>query len=128
MINIKTFLFYSKIIGIFITLELCVSFLMGFFNLIGVSSFLTNTFLLIFNIILFSVYGYKAGKKTNKKGFIEGLITGSIFIVILLLLSLIIFHKSLTLSTLFYYLSLITISMVSSIIGRNKKEDITQKG
>lgn len=111
-------------IGIFLALELLVSFLMGLLNLIGVSTFITSIILLIFNIILFSIYGFKAGKTTNRKGFIEGIILGGIFVLILLILSLILFHKDLSLSTLFYYLSLILITMTSSIIGRNKKEEI----
>lgn len=125
MIYIKTLLKYSKLIGIFLALELLMSFIAGLLNLIGVSGFITSIMLLIFNILLFSIYGYKAGKMTNRKGFVEGLIMGSIFVLILFILSLILFHKDLSLASLFYYLSLILITVAASIIGRNKKEDVT---
>lgn len=114
-------------IGIFLLLEICISFILGFFNLLGLNSSISTIILFIINILIFFIIGFKNGKKTNKKGFIEGLLTGSILIFILFLLSLIIFHKSLSLGSLFYYLSLLFTSVISSTIGKNKKNDSIQQ-
>ena len=124
MIIIKIVLKYGKLIGIFILLELLISFLMGFLNLIGVKSFITSFIILVFNIILYSIYGYKIGKTTNQKGLVAGFITAIILVLISLILTLIIFNN-LGFKSLFYYLALIIITMVASMIGKNKKEGST---
>lgn len=124
MINIKIVLKYGKLIGIFILLELLISFLMGFLNLLGVKSFITSFIILLFNIVLFSIYGYKVGKTTNQKGIVAGLIIAIVLVLICLVLSLIIFNE-LSFKSLFYYLALIIITMVASTIGKNKKEGST---
>lgn len=124
MIIIKIVLKYGKLIGIFILLELLISFLMGFLNLIGVKSFITSFIILVFNIILYSIYGYKIGKTTNQKGLVAGFITAIILVLISLILTLIIFNN-LGFKSLFYYLALIVITMVASMIGKNKKEGST---
>ena len=124
MIIIKIVLKYGKLIGIFILLELLISFLMGFLNLIGVKSFIISFIILVFNIILYSIYGYKIGKTTNQKGLVAGFITAIILVLISLILTLIIFNN-LGFKSLFYYLALIVITMVASMIGKNKKEGST---
>lgn len=125
MIYIKKVLNITKTFGIFILLEVLVSFIMGLFNLIGMNSSLSKIILLIFNIIIFLIYGIQRGKSTNKKGLIEGLITGSIMIVILFIIALIFFHSSISLATLFYYLILVLTSVIGATIGKNKKIDST---
>ena len=72
------------------------------------------------------MFGYKSGKKSNRKGVSEGLINGITLIGILLIISLIFFAKAFSLGTALYYLSLLTASIISAIIGKNKKVDSTQ--
>ncbi len=115
-----------KKIGIFILLELLLIFIMSFFNLIGTNSSLTKTLIFISNIVIFFVFGYKAGKNTNRKGLHEGIINGLILIGLLFLISLFFYHKSFSLGTLLYYLTLWTTSIISAIIGKNKKKETTQ--
>lgn len=124
MINIKIVLKYGKLIGIFILLELLISFLMGFLNLLGVKSFITSFIILLFNIVLYSICGFIVGKHTNKKGIVAGLITSIILVLISLLLTLIIFNK-IGIKSLFYYLALFIITIVAATIGKNKKEGST---
>ena len=121
---IKIVLKYGKLIGLFLLLELLISFFMGFLNLLGVKSFITSSILLIFNIILYSFSGFIAGKKTQKKGIVVGSIIALIFILISLLLSLVVFN-SLGFKSLFYYLGLFIITVIASTIGKNKQEGST---
>lgn len=124
MINIKIVLKYGKLIGIYILLELLISFFMGFLNLLGVKGFITSFIILVFNIILYSIYGYIIGKSTNKKGIVAGFIMAIILIIISLLITLIIFNN-IGLKSIFYYLALLIITMISSTITKNKKEGST---
>ena len=61
------------------------------------------------------------GKKSQKKGFISGLILGIIFVVFLILISLFI-NSNWTLGSFIYYSILIITSMLGSILGINKKK------
>ena len=79
-------------------------------------------------MIIFFIYGFFKGKTTNKKGFIEGLLTGCILIAILFIISLIFFHQNIKLSTLFYYIALLFITIIGSTVGKNKKIDSTPSG
>ena len=74
----------------------------------------------IFNIIMFFICGYKIASLEHKKGYLKGFIISLILIIIFSLISLII-HK-LTFSSLVYYLSLITSSIIGGIFGVTKKE------
>lgn len=98
---------------------------MGLFNLIGLNISLSKIIILIINVLVFFGYGFVHGKNTNRKGLLEGLITGLSLIAILFLISIIFFHSSLSIVTLFYYLALLMISTIGSTIGKNKKEDST---
>jgi len=128
VINIKKVLNIGKIFGIFILLEILISFIIGLFNLLGFNSSLSKIILLLVNIVIFFVYGIQKGKVTNKKGILEGLLTGGIMIMLLFIITLIFFHTSLSLATLLYYLALLFVTIVGSTVGKNKKIDSTPSG
>ena len=98
---------------------------MGLFNLIGMNSSLSKIIILVVNLAIFFFFGFQKGKITNKKGFLEGIITGSIMITLLFIITLIFFHSNLSLASLFYYSSLFFITIIGSTIGKNKKIDST---
>ena len=123
MIFIKKITNNIKKYGIFLLIEVLLAFVMGLFNLLGMNTSLSKIIILLTNIIIFFSYGYISGKKTSKKGYKDGLIQGLILISILFLISLILFYKDLSLGTIFYYLILLITSVISGIIGKNKKED-----
>lgn len=66
------------------------------------------------------VGGYHLGKRTNQKGFLEGLKIGSLLTITFLVLGLLL-NKSLNFSNLILYIIIISISLFGSIIGINKK-------
>ena len=67
--------------------------------------------------------GFKQGYKSVKKGWQCGIITGSVFVVNLLIISLILFTKNLRLSSFIYYGILLIFVVVGSILGKNKKKE-----
>lgn len=121
MIIIKKLL-YLKYFTIFILLEVLISFIMAIFNLISISPSITSIMILIINIAIFLVYGYKFGKVSKKKGYIVGLIIGLILNLILFISNLIFFSFNFKSSSIFYYFSLLIFSIIGSIIGKNKKK------
>ena len=82
-------------------------------NIINLLKFITPV-LGIFGI------SYYLGKKSVKKGYLEGLKLGSIIILVFLIISLIL--KSFGLKNLVYYLILLLISTLGSMIGINRKK------
>ena len=75
---------------------------------------------LIIPIISIIIGSYKLGKKSNNKGYIEGLKYGILFILLLLIFNLI--SKSLSIYTILYMIILLLVSTFSSILGINKKK------
>ena len=118
MIIIKKLLVYGKYIGLFILIELFISFILGLFNLIGVSSYITSLISFVINISLFFTLSFIKGKHTNKKGIICGL-NGLILILTLFIITLILFIKHLSYTTLLYYLILLSSSVIGGILGKN---------
>lgn len=102
-----------------------ITFIISLFGLLGMNISLTKILLLFINMIIFFVYGILRGKRTNKKGVIEGLLTGSVFIVCLFIISLAFCHQTLNINAFAYYVSLLFISMIGSTIGKNTKKDST---
>lgn len=73
----------------------------------------------IINILLFSFSGYKIAALEQRKGYLNGFLISLIIIMLFLIPS--IFISKLNFTTLVYYLSLITSSIVGGIIGVTKK-------
>ena len=115
-----------KKIGIFLLSEFLLIIIVSLFNLLEISSSFTKIMVFISNIIIFFIYGYTSGKKAKRKGFHEGIINGFILIGLFFIISLIFYHNSLSHGSIFYYLTLWTISIISAILGKNKKIESTQ--
>lgn len=87
------------------------------------SGFIFKSLKLIIPIISMFIGGFMIGKRSIKKGWLEGIKIGLIFIFILVLYNLIILNNPFTLKTIIYYLILLSISVVGSMLGINKKID-----
>lgn len=72
----------------------------------------------VFVAILMFVGGIIAGKKTSKKGYLEGLKLGGITAAILFLLN-IIFTRHIDLYVVLYYIVIVTSSLIGSMVGIN---------
>lgn len=90
-----------------------------YFNIIN------NKTLSILNIILILISmfigGLYIGKKSNKKGYIEGIKIGILAVLTLFIISYLIYSNK-SINTLIYYLVLIFPSILGSILGINKRK------
>lgn len=114
---------YIKLTGVFVIIELMLTFIMSLMNLIGVNSGITSLLILIFNIIIFLILSIINGKKSNKNGFLSGLLLSFIYIILMFLINGFLYKFSLRISTIIYYLMLIIISMIGGSIGINQKKE-----
>lgn len=114
---------YLKFVSIFIIIELMLTFITSLLNLLGVNSGITTIILLILNVILFFILNFFNAKKIRKRGFLEGIILGSIFIVIMILIKFILFDNTFKISTFIYYLILFITSVFGGMFGVNKKSE-----
>lgn len=116
------FLNYLKFISVFLIIELMLTFIMSLLNLIGVNSGITTIVLLICNIMLFFILNFINAQNAKKRGFLEGILLGLIFILLMIFIKLILFNSSFKISTLIYYLILFIISILGGMFGVNKKK------
>lgn len=93
--------------------------ILNYFNIL-MGNILKITELLIPIISIF-IGSYILGKNSNNKGYIEGLKYGMAWIILFLIINLI--SKNFTYLSLIYYLILIIIAIVSSIIGINRRKN-----
>ena len=114
---------YLKYVGIFLIVELALTFITSLLNLLGLNSGITSIILFVSNIILFFVLSFFNAFKKQRKGLIEGLIIGTIFIVLMFLIKIILFNGVLGIPTLIYYLILFVTSILAGMFGVNKKTD-----
>ena len=115
VINYLKTLSYS-LISLFISI-----FLITTLNYLGViSNNLLKILGIIFPIIISFIEGVIIGKKSNKKGYLEGLKISLILVFILFILNLLLFGVLPDLKNIIYFLNLIPVSMFGSIIGINR--------
>ena len=95
--------------------------ILSYFNLM--SDKVVSIFKIIIPVISILIGGFYIGKKSNKKGFIEGLKLGLIFIILLTIFNYLAFDYSFKFKYLLFYLILIVSSILGSMIGINKKRD-----
>lgn len=105
----------------FIIFIITATFILTLFNYFNI--FNTNTIKVIkFLIPLLGIIvnSYQLGKKSIKKGYLEGLKFGSSIILIFMLITLI--TKSFNTKVFIYYTIILLTSTLSSMIGINKKK------
>ncbi|MBQ7031085.1 MAG: TIGR04086 family membrane protein [Bacilli bacterium] len=114
---------YLKFTSIFLIIELMLTFIISLLNLFGLNSGITSIIMLISNVVLFFILNYINAFKLKKKGFLEGILLGLIFIILMILIKVILFNSSFRLSTFIYYLILFVTSVLGGMFGVNKKSD-----
>ena len=121
--EIMNYLKYLKFVGVFIIIELMITFIISLLNLVGVNSGITSIILLILNISIFFSLSFINGKTSKQKGFLSGFIISILFISIMYLINGLLFSFTLKISTIIYYIILIIISILGGSIGINKKKE-----
>lgn len=116
--NIGISLLY--IIGIIIGATMLITIL-NYFNIITGTT-LTISKILVCVISLFTG-GVVIGRRSSKKGWLEGLKLSLIFIILLILFNYLGLGSPIKLKNLLYYLIIIVSCVFGSIIGINKKID-----
>jgi len=104
------------IIGLIIILTFIMT-IFSYFDIFGEK--ITSVLKIIIPIIALFIGGIKTGKCSKKKGWLEGLKLGLIFIVLIFILSIILSSK-IELKNILYYIILIISTVFGSMIGINK--------
>ena len=105
-------------LGIMLITSIIVTIL-NYFNIINGS--LLNIIHYIIPIISVVIGSFILGKTSSKKGYIEGLKYAGIWSIFFLIIN--IFIKRLDISSIIFFVILILLSMLSSILGINKKKN-----
>lgn len=119
----KKIINYLKSIGLFIASILVLTIITTLFQYFNISqgfcSFLKIASLVI-SIFIGSLY---LGKRSIKKGYLEGLKFSIIILIFLLLINLIFFKDYFQWKNILYYIIIIITSIIGSVIGIQKKKN-----
>ena len=107
------YVFLSLIIGLFFIT------LLSFFNIINIK--VINILKIIVTLLSLFIGSFILGKKSSKKGYLEGIKFGSIIIIIFLILNLSI-YKNLKLSLIILYTIYLFTCTLGSMIGITKNK------
>lgn len=110
---------FLYIIG-FILILTFITTLFSYFNIINDK--VTSIIKIIIPVISMFIGGFYIGKRSLKKGFIEGLKLGSLFSIILIIFNYLALNNSFKFKYLLFYIILITSSILGSMIGINRKK------
>ncbi len=114
---------YLKSYGYLLISIITLTFIITLFNYFGLfSSNITNIFKLLIPIISLFVTALMVGKKASKRGLLEGLKYGGIFIIGILIINNLILGTNFQAKILIYYLILLVSSMIGSMIGINQNK------
>lgn len=95
--------------------------LLNYFNLISDKFFVFIKFMI--PVVSIFIGGIKLGKKSESKGWLEGIKFGLLLIFVILIFSLIFFKTNLNIKSFFYYIILVLVAITSSMIGINFKKN-----
>lgn len=110
---------FAYMIGTILVLTLIVT-IFSYFNIM--SDKVTSIFKIIIPIISLFIGGFYIGKRSIKKGFLEGLKIGLLFSIFLLIFNFLALSNSFKVKYLLFYLILIISSILGSMIGINRKK------
>ena len=110
---------FLYIIGSILVLTFIITIL-SYFNILNDK--ITSIIKIIIPIISMLIGGFYIGKKSLKKGFLEGLKLGGIFSCILIIFNYLALDNSFKLKYMLFYIILIISSILGSMIGINRKK------
>lgn len=110
---------FLKFLGFLLGGSLVISILYYLF----LSSKVVNIIGMLYLIVVFLIFGFRTGKKTEAKGFIAGLKMGLFLCFSLLLMNLIFYHSGFKFVRVLYYLILLFSSILGATIGINSKKE-----
>lgn len=109
---------FIYILGMILILTL-ITTIFNYFDVISDNTM--SIFKIIIIVISFIIGGFIIGKKSNKSGYIEGLKSGIIGSILLIIFNFLAFNNTFKLKHLLFYLIIIISSTLGSMIGINKK-------
>lgn len=111
-------------ISLGITLGLTIAFaffvnILNYFDLLSMNTY--KVIIVLTTAVSAAVGSYILGKKTDRKGYLEGIKFGIILILLMWIISFLAFDQSFSISSIIYYLIFIITSSIGSMFGINKK-------
>jgi len=110
---------FLYIIGAILVLTF-ITTIFSYFNILNDK--VTSIIKIIIPIIAMLIGGFYIGKRSLKKGFLEGLKLGGIFSLVLIIFNYLALNNSFKFKYMLFYIILIISSILGSMIGINRKK------
>ncbi len=109
----------AKFFGFLLGGSLLISILYYFL----ISSKVVQVMSVVYLVILFFVFGFRSGKKTEAKGFLAGLKVGTLFLTLLFLFHLFFHQFHFVWTTFLFYAVLLLACVLGATLGINTKKE-----
>lgn len=106
--------------SLILIISLFIISILSYFNIINGKVVMILELILCFTVIF--ITAIKQGKKSSKYGFLEGLETGLVFIILFLIINCAIYN-CFKIKNFIYYLIILTISTIGGMLGIAKKKN-----
>ena len=93
---------------------------LSYFNIIGDKT--TSLFKIFIPVISLFIGGFNIGSKSNKKGWLEGLKVGLIYLVLLIIFDFLAFNNSFEIKNILYYIIIVISGILGSMVGISIKK------
>lgn len=114
----------SKAIGFSLLIMLVLTFIVTLFNYIGLFNLkIVNAFSYITPFLSSLIGGMVLGRRSNKKGYLEGLKLGLIMILLLFIFNFLALNQGYTLPNIILYIIILGASILGSMVGINLKKE-----
>ena len=118
---------YIKNLGISFLWVICfflgLTFIITFFNYFNIlGDKILEIFKILIPILSIFIGGFKFGKTSKNKGWLEGLKLGLVFIIFIIIFNFLALDREFQLKNILFYIILISSCMLGSMIGINKKK------
>lgn len=113
---------YLTSLGITLGLILAFSFFLNIFSYFDLlNSNVYKIILILTSALSVATGAFILGKKSDNKGYLEGIKFGLITTILFLIISFLAFDQGVTISSFIYYIILIITSSIGSMFGINKR-------
>ena len=114
---------YLKTLGLILIIQIIIILLASTLSYFDIINNTINNIIKLLSVLSSSfIGGIYIGNKSTEKGYLEGIKIGAPLSITMIIISIFLFKNNINVWKILYYISILLLTVIGSIIGINKKE------